>query len=148
MALQVGRAAGDPVITFDVLGKPITQGSTRAFVANGRAVVTHDKRGPLMDWRNAIANAAQKCGGEKAERGTAVQVRAWFRLERPKSAPKRVVRPTTKPDIDKLGRSLLDALTGILWADDSQVVSLQVIKRFAEPKEALGVYVEVMGVDE
>lgn len=136
------------MIAFDVLGKPVTQGSTRAFVVGSRAVVTYDKRKPLMDWRGAIASAAQSCGGEKAERGTPVWVRASFRLERPKSAPKRVIRPTTKPDIDKLGRSLLDALTGILWADDSQVVSLQIIKRFAEPLEALGVYVEVMGFEE
>ncbi len=133
------------MIAFDVLGTPVTQGSTRAFVVGKRAVVTHDKRRPLMDWRNAIGNAAQQCGGQKAERGVPVWVRASFRVQRPKSAPKRVVRPTTKPDLDKLGRSLLDALTGILWADDSQVVSLQVSKRFAAPNEALGVYVEVLG---
>lgn len=133
------------MIAFDVLGTPVTQGSARGFVVNGRAVVTHDKRKQLMDWRNAIASAAQACGGQKAERGVPVWVRATFRLQRPQSAPKRIVRPTTKPDLDKLSRALLDAGTGILWTDDSQVVSLQVVKRFAEPGEALGVYVEVRG---
>ena len=136
------------MIAFNVLGTPVTQGSTRAFVVGKRAIVTHDKRKPLMDWRNSIATAAQACVDEKAERGTPVWVRASFRLQRPKSAPKLGTRPTTKPDGDKLTRCLLDALTGILWANDSQVVSIQVSKRFAEPLEALGVYVEVLGCEE
>lgn len=132
------------MISFDVLGTPKPQGSMRAFNNH----VVHAKPKPLMDWRGSIASVAQQYIDMKAARGTPVWVRASFRMERPKSAPKRIVRPATKPDIDKLGRSLLDALTGILWVDDSQVVSLQLSKRFADPTEALGVYVEVLGCDE
>lgn len=128
---------------FEVLGTPVTQGSTRAFVQGGRAVVTHDKRKALMDWRNSIAYTAQQLGAAKLERGTPVWVVATFRLERPKSAPKRILRPTTRPDLDKLTRALLDALTGVLWADDSQVVSLKVNKQFALPEQAAGVWIEV-----
>lgn len=35
-----------------------------------------------------------------------------------------------KPDIDKLCRAVLDALTGILYHDDAQVVSLNASKRY------------------
>lgn len=35
-----------------------------------------------------------------------------------------------KPDIDKLCRAVLDALTGILYHDDAQVVSLSASKRY------------------
>lgn len=120
------------MIAFQVIGTPVTQGSTRAFVVGKRAIVTHDKRQPLMDWRNAIADAARAAaGGQFAQKGTPVRVLATFGLQRPKSAPKRITIPTTKPDIDKLTRSLLDACTGVLWADDSQVFSAIVTKDFA-----------------
>jgi Holliday junction resolvase RusA-like endonuclease len=132
------------VITFDVLGTPVTQGSTKAFVVGKRAIVTHDKRKPLMDWRGDIAHAAANAScGQFAARGVPVTVVATFRLQRPKSAPKRVTSPTTKPDLDKLSRSLLDALTGVLWADDSQVELLHVTKRFAAIEEAPGVWIRV-----
>lgn len=35
-----------------------------------------------------------------------------------------------KPDVDKLCRAVLDALTGILYHDDAQVVSLSASKRY------------------
>ena len=131
------------MITFDVLGTPVTQGSTKAFVVGKRAIVTHDKRKPLMDWRGDIAHAASAAsGGRFADKGVPVWITAAFRVQRPKSAPKRVIRPTTKPDSDKLARALLDALKGVLYADDSQVVSLNVSKQFAVDG-APGVYVEV-----
>jgi Holliday junction resolvase RusA-like endonuclease len=59
-----------------------------------------------------------------------------FRFPRPRShygkrgllpsAPRHMV---TKPDLDKLIRAALDALTGIIWRDDAQVV------RFGEPSK-------------
>ena len=35
-----------------------------------------------------------------------------------------------RPDIDKLARAVLDALTGIVWVDDDQVVELVCRKRW------------------
>ena len=131
-------------ITFEVAGTPVTQGSTKAFVRGGRAIITHDKRGPLLNWRNDIAYAARDAAkGEYADRGVPVYVAAAFSLQRPKSAPKRVVLPTTKPDIDKLLRALLDACTGVLWADDSQVVDVRVIKNYAGMGTPPGCHVEI-----
>ena len=52
--------------------------------------------------------------------------------------------PATKPDIDKLTRSTLDALgeAGV-WADDSQVVRLSVSKDYADTRTWVGAWVEV-----
>ncbi|MCR4340264.1 MAG: RusA family crossover junction endodeoxyribonuclease [Gemmatimonadaceae bacterium] len=134
------------MITFEVLGNPVTQGSIRATVhkSTGRAIAIQDHRAPLMNWRASIAHAAQVAAdGAFAERGVPVWVEVTFRLQRPKSAPKRVVRPTTKPDIDKLARASLDALTGVVFADDSQVVFLSLSKRFAPFGEAPGAKFQV-----
>lgn len=39
---------------------------------------------------------------------------------------------TKRPDVDNLTKSVLDALNGVAWADDSQIVQLSVVKQYAE----------------
>ena len=41
-------------------------------------------------------------------------------------------RPTGKPDVDNLAKQVLDALNGVLWQDDAQVVDLHERKIYAE----------------
>lgn len=42
------------------------------------------------------------------------------------------IRPTKRPDIDNVSKNILDALNGILYADDKQIVELTVRKYYAE----------------
>jgi Holliday junction resolvase RusA-like endonuclease len=50
-------------------------------------------------------------------------------------AKKRAPRPegwkVTKPDVDKIARCVLDALTGVVYGDDAQVAALDIRKRVA-----------------
>lgn len=48
-------------------------------------------------------------------------------------APKKRVRtfPSIKPDVENLAKSLLDALNGIVWQDDSLIVELHARKVYA-----------------
>lgn len=41
-------------------------------------------------------------------------------------------KPAVKPDTDNYIKSTLDALNGVLWDDDSQIVKLTAEKRYAE----------------
>lgn len=50
-----------------------------------------------------------------------VKVTMLFQFQAPASAKKRT-HPSVKPDIDKLQRAILDALSGVAFADDAQVV--------------------------
>ena len=62
-----------------------------------------------------------------------------FRFQKPKSVKKTVLEKVTKPDTDKLIRSILDALTGIVWTDDSQVVEILARKQFGTPGAEIGI---------
>jgi Holliday junction resolvase RusA-like endonuclease len=101
-----------------------------------------------MAWRTAIAfEAAQAMEGRPVMEGPLV-VTARFYLPRPRTAPARIVVPATRPDIDKLARALLDGLTGVVFRDDSQVVTLDAGKRFdVEYDRIPGVWVYVRDFD-
>jgi crossover junction endodeoxyribonuclease RusA len=125
--------------SFTVFGVPIPQGSSRAFIPRGwnRAIITaaNSKTKP---WRQEVAGAciARLNGGLPAASDIPVSIKIAFFFDRPKSAKKSVQQKVTKPDLDKLARSILDALTGIAFADDSQVTDLHVTKGFGSPARA------------
>lgn len=46
-----------------------------------------------------------------------------------------LIVPTVKPDTDNVAKIVLDALNGIAYHDDAQIVQLTVLKRYStEPK--------------
>ena len=65
-------------------------------------------------------------------------VRAYFQI--PKSASQRKatemqegkIRPTTKPDWDNVGKIISDALNGLAYRDDSQIVRATVEKYYSD----------------
>ena len=135
-------------IGFTVMGVPVSQGSMKAFVIKGtnRAVVTHGKTKELMAWRLQIAHQTGKARPEDWQmEDSAIWLEVVFVLPRPKSLPKRVIHDIKRPDLDKLLRALLDAMTGVLYKDDSQVIDIHAVKQYSEPGKATGVIVKVRG---
>jgi len=134
-------------VSFWVAGIPVQQGSMKAFVAGGKARVTHTNSKGLNAWRDAIATEA-RAKFTTVTTGP-ILVTLDFRMPRPKSLPKRKYTPHIKtPDIDKLARSGLDAMAGVVYNNDSQVDHLMVYKRYAEIDEQPGVKVSVRRDDE
>lgn len=120
-------------ITFGVRGLPAPQGTARAFVAGGRAMIATDANrlsSPVGAWRAAIRTEAQAAMDGAPLMAGAVAVTAGFSMPRPGSLPRRVTQADAKPDLDKLARSLLDALTGVVIRDDAQVVVLDLAKGY------------------
>ena len=122
---------------FSVHMKPITQGSVTAFPIkrkNGSvgAVITHNHSNELYSLRSAIEDEYRKAGGAMAEDGY-VTMTMLFTFVRPKSVKaKKRLDMTVKPDLDKLCRTVLDALTGVAYKDDSQVIGIIANKRYGE----------------
>ncbi len=133
----------DRMISFQVHGLPIPQGSTRVWMVKGRPITTSSAKG-LSAWRRLVADVAQHYAPQQPWEGP-VGIDLHFGLPKPKSAPKtRRVWPDKRPDLDKLTRAVLDALTYVVFADDSQVIEIRASKDYGAP----GVVVEIRRIHE
>jgi crossover junction endodeoxyribonuclease RusA len=117
-------------VQFWVPGVPAPQGSKK-HVGRGIMIESSKALGPWRERVAMFAHQAMKQAGFTPFTG-AVTLRSDFVLPRPKSAPKLKVLPATKrPDADKILRAIGDSLTGICYADDSQIVDIRGTKRVA-----------------
>lgn len=126
-------------ITFRVFGDPQPKGSTRAFVRKVRGhvrAITTSANPSLAKWESLVrfeAQAALRAMQQPASPffDAPVQIDLIFSLVRPPSASERKrPLPVVKPDLDKLTRACLDPLSGVLFRDDAQVVSIRTHKRY------------------
>ncbi|MGE5801579.1 MAG: RusA family crossover junction endodeoxyribonuclease [Gemmatimonadota bacterium] len=139
------------MIVLDVLGTPAPKGSSRAFFKAGmkRAVIVKDNDARQRGWDAAVRFEAQQIAKLNStdyshapmfvDKPLAVVI--TFRITRPARhwakrgglKPSAPAVPATKPDIDKLARTTLDAMIGSIFDDDSRIVSLAINKRYAKP---------------
>jgi crossover junction endodeoxyribonuclease RusA len=123
------------MIRFTVYGVASGMGSKRAFVPKGwtRPIITDSNRN-LKAWQSLVADAASRAIAERPDWQIlegGVRLSLQFYLPRPKSLGKRVVPHTKAPDCSKLIRSTEDAMSGIVYRDDSQVIELVAGKYYA-----------------
>lgn len=118
-------------ITIYMRAQP--QGSARAFVIAGKARITTDNK-KLRPFRSELAQMAIAELGDRPQplfgKHEPVAVSVIFCFQRPPSAKKRKF-PVVKPDLDKVTRGVYDALTGIAFHDDAQIVQSNQDKRYA-----------------
>ena len=134
---------------FTVYGRPQPGGSKRAFARKNKetgklsvAVVDmNEKR--VKPWKNEVEMVASTLIGERPMYEGPLLLVVAFYMPRPKNhigvhGVKRTAPryPTVRPDATKLLRPLEDALSGILWKDDSQIVEQIVRKRYGDPPRA------------
>ena len=99
------------------------------------------------------AEYVQQVGDVKPFLGE-VEVTIWAYFEIPKSWSKKKqalakacdLRPTKKPDGDNIGKMICDALNGLAYKDDAQVVTLRVHKFYTD--ELPRVMVRIIGLEE
>jgi len=130
----------DQRLTIEVAGLPAPQGSKTIY--RGRLVEASGEK--LKKWRKAIAEECAKHSDSNIFLGP-VEVEIDFYLPRPASV-KQAKRPfpIVPPDVDKLSRACLDGIgqgpsgksgDGVIWGDDSQVISLIARKHYADDRD-------------
>lgn len=121
------------MIRVEIEGEPI--GKARPRVCNGHAFTPQK----TADYEELVKlcfktqNKADYC----LTGAVSVEIKAYFGV--PKSDSKEVfdkkivgkIKPTKKPDIDNVAKIILDALNGLAFADDKQVVELNVKKAYS-----------------
>lgn len=137
---------------FVVPGRPQGKGSKRVLPIRSKrrqgGVVLVDSNRNAAPWEARIAAAASAEFGERELIRGPVAVRVSFFFARPKGHYRTgrnagLLRDTaprfmaTLPDVDKLVRCALDALSGIVIHDDTQVIELHARKLYGEPEQAV-----------
>lgn len=105
----------------------------RVVHAGGRAFASNytPKNSPVNDYKATLRLAAQEAyGGAPLDGPLAVTLVFVFPSKR-----KCRIYKATKPDGDNLAKSTLDALNGLTFKDDSQVVDLHILKMHAAADE-------------
>ena len=133
--------------SFTVFGvDPAPQGSkkyvgTRRTAAGNNIPLIVESSPKLPAWRKAVSDAVKQAmiaSGDDSKFVGAVKVEAVFYLTRKRTVTR--LYPTVPPDVDKLTRSLLDSIGfGGVWGDDSQVVRLEVSKKYATGEAGVAV---------
>jgi crossover junction endodeoxyribonuclease RusA len=135
-------------LQFTVPGIPILQGSMTT--ARGRIYAANSPT--LRPWRASVTMHAVDAKHRHEHPGFTgpVRVQIVFWLPRPKTLPKKIRLPSKRPDLDKLTRAILDALTdAAIWVDDAQVQQLALVKYYASAHPpGAAITIEPADVDE
>ena len=136
------------MISIIIPGQPIAQPRHKIVVRGGFAKAYIDGRHPIYAYKQAIKLIASQAMNGNQPLTCPVSVRIAFVFQRPASHSKKrraiIDEPhSQKPDIDNLVKAVADGLNKVVWADDSQVVSLTAVKRWANEGESPFCRVEV-----
>jgi Holliday junction resolvase RusA-like endonuclease len=133
------------MIQFTVFGTAKPAGSKRAFrLKNSNRVVLTDANKNSKPWKAEVAQVAGRHVNGAGLLRDPLDVHFVFYVARPKghftskgelsAKGQRESFPAKRPDVLKLARGVEDALTGVLYADDSQIVIERLEKRWGEPE--------------
>ena len=123
---------------FTVYGEPVGKGRPR-FAKRGNFVSTYT---PLKTktYEDEIRMMARSAMGSSEPLETPVTVAIYIRVGIPTSFSKQkrkdalagIEKPTKKPDADNILKCFLDAMNGIVYIDDKQVVNIHLTKVYSE----------------
>ena len=127
-----------PTLSFTVHGTPAPAGSKKAVPIGGRWGVV-DANPKAKGWKWQVAQVAgEVMRGCELYQGP-IRLMLCFYLRRPKAhynltlhqlRPGAPEHPTRKPDLLKLARGVEDAMTGVVYRDDAQILDEVLEKRY------------------
>lgn len=148
---------------FFVAGEPQPYPKKTSSYRKGAKIYFDDKTGKKSGWMHEISRqvwyALDKPNGPIVGCDVPLSMCAIFRVTRPTSKPsKRMIKvvvdgvtkllqkfgfPVWRPDVDNLAYGVTNALTGVIWPDDSQIVDQHIFKRYADEDHPAGVTIRV-----
>lgn len=136
------------LLTIVIPGEPVAQGRPK-FANRGKFVTVYDPP-KSKKYKSIVASAAMQVKPEKLMEGPLhVEVHVYkgslksFSKKKAELAENKFLRPTTKPDADNYAKGIIDALKGIIWHDDGQVVDL-ITRKYYSAKPRAEVFVRTI----
>ena len=135
---------------FKIPGKVQAKQRPRFNVKNGRAYTPQQ----TVNYENYVKvcyiDYMNQFGWESLKGAISAEIEVFMQI--PKSDSKKMkeaklsgkIRPQVKPDVDNLCKTILDALNGLAYDDDKQVVECVVKKYYGEEPS---VYVKLKSLD-
>ena len=123
---------------FEIVGAPVGKRRPKFSTVHGYAQAVKPKEDAIYENLVKITFAAAKRDDyDLYEKALRVEIEAFFGI--PKSFSKKRaaeateghICPLTKPDADNIAKIICDALNGVAYKDDTQIVELKIIKRYA-----------------
>lgn len=127
-------------ITFEIPSRPF--GKARPRFGNGRAYDPKSNRA----YEAMVRKAFLEAGGEDhaiSARPISIYISACYPPPSRASKKDRAdmlagkIYPTIKPDLDNIAKSIMDALNGLAYIDDKQVIALILNKRYTEDAKTI-----------
>lgn len=119
--------------------EPVPKGRPRFHVFRGRVHTFTPQK--TKEFEYCVAEYYKgAAGGCYFAKGVPITVSIVFGMPMPASTSKKrktdmledIIKHTVKPDCDNLIKAILDALNGVAWYDDAQIVTLHVQKKYVE----------------
>ena len=126
------------MVMYTVYGEPVGKGRPR-FARRGNFVSTYSPQKTKI-YEDEIKMMAKAAMGSSEALDTPVTVAIYIRVGIPASFSKQkrkdalegILKPTKKPDADNVLKCFMDAMNGIVYLDDKQVVNIHLKKIYAE----------------
>jgi len=129
------------IVTFTVDGDPVPKGRPR-FARRGQFVQTYTDA-KTIDYETQVAMKARHAIGSTKPLESALTVFLYLRYTVPASYSKKRkeaclggLEYPKRIDIDNVYKSITDAMNGIVYLDDSQIVEAHIKKVYAEESGA------------
>lgn len=134
------------MIKFTIPGQPQGKGRHRSFVRNGH--VGHYTPAKTRSYEGVITTLAMEAMQGRAPSTRPIRMEMVCLFEIPQSWPqwkrdaalRGDIVPTVKPDRDNVEKAVKDALNGVVWRDDCQIVE---DSKYSLYSETPGVFVTV-----
>lgn len=136
------------MFNFVVKGKPQGKARARTFYDYRSGRMKSITPQQTKDYEELIAWSYKAAGGRHlGDSLVEIEIMAFYEIPKSTSNKRRQeiienrVRPTVKPDCDNIIKAVLDALNGIAYNDDKQVVSVECSKHYSDAEGYLSIYV-------
>lgn len=125
------------IINFEIPGEVVAQGRARA-TRTAKGVRMYDPPKSRVYKEHVKKIGLKYAPSEPLEQPLMVRMTFYrqylksFTKKQRRDAEDGVLLPVTRPDLSNYCKGIEDALNGVIWKDDSQIVSLTLEKHYAE----------------